>query len=573
MGAGASGDAPLDVDDDDPDALSPKNGSMFCGGEDGTLSLFYDPGPARPAVEKGVVVEAAPGELDVDNFEAAAVVGGGVEVVAGLEDDDAETDPAALGREIARARAGGAARLTHPLHETAEVVSDLEDDDDAAEPPAPPADGSPKRKANPVFEDFAAAASDAAGAGLGGGADALRESYDLAAQAAAATDAAARDAAEQLREAADEADRHVPDAVRDPVDDLRRRVDVGVAYAGNADLRAEDAAAVAGDLADAVEAAVAGAADDVARAVLGEDDEDEAFDASVYHTYDPPREDDLPASPTVLLAPAFADEYSASEREALDATVLSERPPPDVAHLKRRRLKSLKVMLTKNGVDFRGCVERFELEELCAQHGLGKEAEAADEAPAPTDEETKDAVADFDDAPDDPPDDPPEPEDRRPRAAKPVRFSQIEVETYEESAAAADAKPPKKKKVWGVRRAARKLLGGRRVRGASREPKPREPERPPPKQGVVVSPPPPAPAPAPPCAELVVYQSPGDLAKKLQGMGPAFAPIANRVVEMHVDSTFLESLDKAAALETLEDLGAKDRLVKRRVAHELNLAL
>ena len=57
MGAGASGDAPLDVDDDDPDALSPKNGSMFCGGEDGTLSLFYDPGPARPAVEKGVVVE------------------------------------------------------------------------------------------------------------------------------------------------------------------------------------------------------------------------------------------------------------------------------------------------------------------------------------------------------------------------------------------------------------------------------------------------------------------------------------------------------------------------------------
>ena len=48
MGAGASGDAPLDVDDDDPDALSPKNGSMFCGGEDGTLSLFYDPGPARP---------------------------------------------------------------------------------------------------------------------------------------------------------------------------------------------------------------------------------------------------------------------------------------------------------------------------------------------------------------------------------------------------------------------------------------------------------------------------------------------------------------------------------------------
>jgi hypothetical protein len=56
-------------------------------------------------------------------------------------------------------------------------------------------------------------------------------------------------------------------------------------------------------------------------------------------------------------------------------------------------------------------------------------------------------------------------------------------------------------------------------------------------------------------------------------MGPAFAPIANRVVEMHVDSTFLESLDKAAALETLEDLGAKDRLVKRRVAHELNLAL
>ena len=104
---------------------------------------------------------------------------------------------------------------------------------------------------------------DAAGAGLDGGADALRESYDLAAKVAAATDAAARDAADQMRGAADEADRHVPDVVRDPVDDLRRRVDVGVAYAGHADLRAEDAAAAAGDLAGAVEAAVDLAADRV----------------------------------------------------------------------------------------------------------------------------------------------------------------------------------------------------------------------------------------------------------------------------------------------------------------------
>ena len=49
-------------------------------------------------------------------------------------------------------------------------------------------------------------------------------------------------------------------------------------------------------------------------------------------------------------------------------------------------------------------------------------------------------------------------------------------------------------------------------------------------------------------------------------------PIAERIVEHHLDSTFLESLDGAAAEETLEDLGATDRLVKRRVAFELKLA-
>ena len=48
-------DVPVDVDDD-PDAKSPKGSSVFCGGEDGSLSLFYDMGPVvmgREVVEKG----------------------------------------------------------------------------------------------------------------------------------------------------------------------------------------------------------------------------------------------------------------------------------------------------------------------------------------------------------------------------------------------------------------------------------------------------------------------------------------------------------------------------------------
>ena len=65
--------------------------------------------------------------------------------------------------------------------------------------------------------------------------------------------------------------------------------------------------------------------------------------------------------------------------------------------------------------------------------------------------------------------------------------------------------------------------------------------------------------------------TPGDLARRLDSLGPAYAAIGARLQEHAIDSTFLASLSEREAEETLLDLGATDRLLKRRVASELGL--
>ena len=60
-------------------------------------------------------------------------------------------------------------------------------------------------------------------------------------------------------------------------------------------------------------------------------------------------------------------------------------------------------------------------------------------------------------------------------------------------------------------------------------------------------------------------------ALKVANLGEAYAPIAAEIRDKHVDAAFLRSLNAREVDETLAELGATSRVLRRRIAYELNL--
>ena len=66
--------------------------------------------------------------------------------------------------------------------------------------------------------------------------------------------------------------------------------------------------------------------------------------------------------------------------------------------------------------------------------------------------------------------------------------------------------------------------------------------------------------------------SPAETAAKVEALGDAYRAVAAEIRAKHVDLAFLRSLGPVEVEETLGELGADSKLVRRRIAFELGLA-
>lgn len=205
---------------------------------------------------------------------------------------------------------------------------------------------------------------------------------------------------ETYKEATENLEAHMPEPLRAQLAEIQATVDIHREYVHNVELRKEDLAHRAEELRSVVDATLAEARQTVepratafgnttAAVVAGDINRakrllDRTFERDYMsdfkpYIYEPPdeREADLPATPKLVLAPEFANQYSEHERARLDELLRHGHESrtgsllmPENAPQRRRRLKSLRIALDAAGIDYSACIEKRDLEELCVQHNL-----------------------------------------------------------------------------------------------------------------------------------------------------------------------------------------------------------